>query len=230
MLSLFLPRRCPICERLLLPQEEVVCLRCIGTLPRVHAEMPGNEVERRLFGRVDFVHATAFCYYSHSSRIGSLIRQSKFSDRPWLNARLTRVFLADLRFAATESGVAGWPYDIDVIVPIPIHPLRLILRGYSQVMPIAEELSQAWRLPIETRCLYKTRYTGSQVGNSGRERLHNIEKSFGVRHAERLQSRHVLLIDDVITTGYTIMAAADALKAAVPDVRISVLALSFAKS
>lgn len=229
MLNLFLPRRCPYCGNTLLPQEEGVCLRCLAILPRVRAELPDNEVERRLFGRFPLEHATSFCYYGLKEPFGGIIRQSKFADRPWTNTQVTRIFVQELRLAAEQKGVAGWPYDIDVIVPIPLHPLRLLRRGYNQSVAIAEALTEAWAIPIETRCLYKRHYTTSQVGLSGTERLRNEEKTFAVRHPERLASQHVLLVDDVLTTGATVVAAADALLESVQDVRLSVLTLAFAK-
>ena len=230
MLRLILPRRCACCQRSLLPQEESVCLACLPLLPRVRAEQPGNEVERRLFGRVPFQHATSFCYYAGSESFSHIIRQSKFDDRPWLNARMTRLFVRELQMSADASGVPGWPYDVDVIVPIPLHTLRLLSRGYNQSVAIAQELSRAWHLPLETRCLYKSRYTTSQVGLTGHDRLRHEEGSFAVRRPELLASRHVLLVDDVLTTGATLVAASDALLEAVEGVRISVLTLSFARS
>jgi len=213
----------------MLPQEEGVCLRCLAILPRVRAELPDNEVERRLFGRFPLEHATSFCYYGQQEPFGGIIRQAKFADRPWVNTQVTHVFVQELQLAADEKGVAGWPYDIDVIVPIPLHFLRLLQRGYNQSIAIAETLVEMWQIPMETRCLYKRRYTRSQIGLSGEERLHHEDKTFAVRHPERLASKHVLLVDDVLTTGATIVAAADALLESVPDVRISVLTLAFAK-
>lgn len=209
----------------MLPQEQGVCLRCLAELPRVHAEGPNNEVERRLFGRIPFEHTTSFCYYSTEGAFGGIIRRAKYGQQPWYNAHLTRLFVQEMNL----SPESGWPYDIDVIVPVPLHPFRLLLRGYNQVMPIVETLSEAWHLPLQTRCLYKRRYTTTQVGLSAQERRHHEEDSFGVRHPERLAGRHVLLVDDVLTTGATLMAASDALLAAVPGIRISILTLSLAR-
>lgn len=230
MIDLILPRFCPYCGRTMLPSEQGVCLSCLAVLPRVRAELPGNEVERRLFGRFAFQHATSFCYYGQTEPFGSIIRQAKFTDRPWLNSHLTRIFVQELQLSAHTSGQPGWPYDIDVIVPVPLHPLRLLMRGYNQSMPIAETLAQAWGLPLQTRCLVKSRYTSSQVGLTGRQRRQHEAGTFAVRHPELLASCHVLLVDDVLTTGATIQAAADALLAAVANVRISVLTLALAKS
>ena len=229
MLSLILPRRCPYCDRTMLPQEEGVCLRCLPLLPRVHAELPNNDVEHRLFGQFPFEHATSFCYYGQKEPFGNILRQSKFHDRPWLNAWATRLFVQELQMVADTKGVEGWPYDIDVIVPVPLHPFRSLWRGYNQCAGIIDVLSRFWHISVETRCLYKRRHTRSQVGLSGEERYWNVANSFGVRHPERLASRHILIVDDVLTTGSTMVAVADALIQAVPDVRLSVFTLAFAR-
>ena len=229
MLNLILPRRCPYCDSSLLPQEEGVCLRCLPLLPRVHAEYPNNDVERRLFGRFPFEHATAYCYYGQKEPFGAILRQSKFNDRPWLNSWATRLFVQELQMAADARGGEGWPYDIDVIVPIPLHPFRLLMRGYNQCAGIVEVLTEAWHIPLESGCLRKQRYTHSQIGLSNEERLRNVDGSFTVRHPERLAGKHVLIVDDVLTTGSTMVAAADALLQSVPGVRLSVLTLAFSR-
>ena len=144
-----------------------MCLRCLPLLPRVHAEQPNNDVERRLFGRFPFEHATSFCYYGQKEPFGNIIRQSKFHDRPWLNAWATRLFVQELQLAADERGGEGWPYDIDVIVPVPLHPFRSLWRGYNQCAGIVEVLKRAWHLPLETHCLYKPHY-GLHDGGSCR--------------------------------------------------------------
>lgn len=223
MFSFLFPRVCPCCQRPLLPDETPVCLRCLAALPRIHAELPDNMVEARLVGQFPFEHATSFCYYSHDGILSNALKQAKYQSRPWVNARLTQLFLQELALVQSP-----WPYDIDCIVPVPVHWTRLLSRGYNQTMAIAETLHEAWHLPVESHCLKKRRATRSQVGQGREERLRGIQGSFSVSHPERLANRHVLLVDDVLTTGATISSAADVLLASVPGIRISVLTLAMA--
>lgn len=221
LIDFFFPRRCAMCGHLLLEGEETLCLTCQTQLPRVYAAKPGNEVENRLFGRIAYQHATSFCYYNKEGDFARLMKSAKYGDKPWVNAHLARLFAAELN-------AAGWPYDIDMIVPVPVHWLRRLKRGYNQSEPIARALGELWQLPVETGCLYKKRYTRSQVGRNREERIAAGRESFGVKHPERLRNRHVLLVDDVFTTGSTLESCAAVLEQ-IEGLRLSVLTLGIVK-
>lgn len=162
-----------------------------------------------------------------------LLIKAKFSDKPWINAYLTRLMLPELERK-------GWPYDIDAIIPVPQHWLRMLSRGYNQVTPIAEELSRAWCLPILANCLYRRRYVRSQIGLSHEDRLQHLDGVFAVRNTELITNLpshrlpgynpsappHILLVDDVFTTGTTVYSAQDALVSAIPGIRITILTLA----
>lgn len=218
---LLFPKICPCCQHTLLPGEDPLCLKCLSALPRIHAEFPDNAVEARMVGQFVFEHGTSFCYYSHEGLMAQALTQAKYKDRPWIDADLTRLFVQELALAQSS-----WPYDIDVIVPIPIHWSRLFSRGYNQSMAIAEALHDAWHLPIESHCLKKKYTSHNQVGLGREERLRSVVNTFYVSDANLLKDKHVLLVDDVLTTGATVVAAADALLANVSGVRISFLTLA----
>ena len=198
-----------------------MCLHCLARLPRVHGEVKGNEAENRMFGRIPYEHGTSFCYYSSNGMMSKIIRKAKFYGQPWLNSQVTHHFVHELQAASSQ-----WPFDIDCIVPIPVHWVKRLTRGYNQSVAIAEALADEWKLPVVYDCLFKKRFTTSQVGLRREERLQHEEGSFSVRHPELLAHRHILLVDDVLTTGATLVAAYDALQASVPEIRISFLTLS----
>lgn len=214
-----LPRACYGCGSLLQEGDDGLCLACRMAIPYIDSSHPHNAFANAMVGAVAFEHATALCYYHRESAVSRYITGAKYRVQPDINACLTRILLQHL------AG-SDWPHDIDVIVPIPVHWLRRLQRGYNQVRIVAETLGKKWHLPVDEGCLYRHIYDRSQVGRSGTERTKRRTDIFGVRHAERLAGRHILLVDDVCTTGNTLTQAADTLRASVPGIRISLLTLA----
>lgn len=209
---------CAICHRELVNGERFLCLDCLMHLPRIHGDAEQNHLWGKLCGQIPFQHATSFCYYQKGDGLAGLIASAKYGHKPWINTQLTRIFLQELEGSA-------WPYDIDLIVPVPVHWVRLLMRGYNQVSPIVRSLSEFWHLPVVNNCLYRNHYVHSQVGSTREERIVAESGSFSVRNAHRLEGRHILLVDDVCTTGSTIVACADVLLR-IPGVRVSFLTLA----
>ena len=122
-----------------------------------------------------------------------------------------------------ESGL----YDgIDVVVPLPLHPFKRCRRGYNQSEYLAEGIAAELGVPVDRQSVRRRRNTASQALKSRRERAANVEGAFAVRRPERLAGRHILLVDDVMTTGSTLLACASEILRAVPGCRISLAALA----
>lgn len=208
---------CVYCHRELVPGEETICMHCLMRLPVVNSASEQNPLWSLLAGQVRFCYATTLAYYQPHDAFAYLIQESKFRDRPYVNAFLTRLLLQQLEGS-------GWPYDVDVIVPVPVHWRRMLKRGYNQVSPIVHTLSEAWNIPYEKRCLRRGRYVKSQLKANKDSRRTNEIGAFVIAQPYRLKGKHVLLIDDVCTTGSTLLACADALLS-VEGVRVSFLTL-----
>ena len=133
------------------------------------------------------------------------------------------------RFMAAELSATGFFSDVDVIVPVPLHPRKQKVRGYNQSECIARGVSSVTGISMDTASVVRTRHTETQTRKSSYERWENVDGIFCLRRADAFVGKHVLIIDDVLTTGATITACADALRK-VDGVRISVLTLAVADS
>lgn len=219
--KLFFPSCCLICGKRLLGGEEHLCCRCLSGLPRTRMHLQKeNEVEKCLWGKIPFERATAYWYYTKGGDVRKLLFELKYYG----NVRLGR-FLG--RCVARELLPSGFFADVDGIVPVPLHPRKLKERGYNQSSLLAEGISAITHIPLYEGMLIRKRYTETQTRKGNYERWLNVEDMFECISCEGFRGKHVLLIDDVLTTGATLVACADALKQ-IPDLRISVLTLALA--
>lgn len=210
--------RCLICHKELIEGEDTVCLECLSRFPLVESAVEENPLFKTFCGQVSFEHATTLAYYQPGDHFSKIIRRAKFGNWPQGNAYLAHLLVEQLQ----ES---SWPYDIDLIMPVPVHWLRFLMRGYNQVTPIVRTLSQEWHIPLETGCLRRSHYVRSQLRSSADERKKNQQSAFRINHPERLAGKHILLVDDVCTSGATLLACSDLLLQ-IPGVRVSFLTLA----
>lgn len=219
---LFYPTLCEGCRRPLVGTEEVLCLSCAAELPETgyHA-MPGNQTELCFAGRIPFVRATSYAWFTPDGLLQHLLHGLKYRGQ-----RKTGVFLAS-RFAQNLKET-NWMQGVDLLVPVPLHPSRQASRGYNQSMVIAETLGQQLGIPASDTVLHRTRNTDSQTHKTRTERAANISGAFAA-NLEMIAGKHIVIIDDVLTTGATIEACANALLAA-PNVKISIATIGIAVS
>jgi ComF family protein len=217
--GLFFPDYCAGCGKLLLKQEQSICLYCILKLPRTHMhDEIDNYVERLFWGRTNVVSATAFLRMPRHGVVHRLIHELKYRDNEQVGEYLGNLFAQDLSTSERMS-------DFDVVIPVPLHPAKERWRGYNQSYSIAKGLAQGLNVTAEADVLLRHSHTESQTRKSRYSRWQNVHGLFGVTQNNKLEHRHVLLVDDVITTGATLEACANALLA-VKGVRVSIAALA----
>lgn len=215
------PDACEICGRSLTECEDTICLECDINLPRANIHLnPDNRISQRLARLIPQCPVASWFIYESGEPQHELIHQIKYHNRPSLGEKLGQ------RFAKEIQG-DGFFDDIDLILYVPMHWLKFARRGYNQSYMIARGVSRQTNIPIG-RNLIATRSHSTQTAHTGLERSANVIDSVGVTHPEQIRSRHVLIVDDVITTGSTIEASVRAALTASPSA-ISVLSLGITR-
>lgn len=222
LLDLFYPRLCVVCGRRLQEGERHLCLHCIQHLPRTQFHREESQPMEQLFrGKIDADFAVSFFHTSPRSEYRTLLHHIKYRDGKECARYLGRLY-------AEELAADGVLQHIDLIVPVPLHRHRLRKRGYNQSEWIARGLSDATGIPVDTASLLRRKANPSQTRLSLYERWLNTRSIFALREGCDLQGRHVLLVDDIVTTGATLLACAETLQAAHPA-GIALLTLSIAR-
>ena len=221
LLHLFFPKLCMLCQTPLVGGEDHICLKCLCDLPRTgHNFLEENPATYLFGGKVPVYHEAAFLHYEKGGHVQQLIHSLKYHDNREIGFRLGR--MAGLRYQ--KAILSDRP---DLLLPVPLHPKKRKQRGYNQSEWIARGLNTLLKLPIDTTSLRRTKETETQTHKQTYDRWLNMQDIFSVVDREALAGKHILLIDDVITTGSTIGACAEALLT-IPGVRVSVLAIAMA--
>lgn len=215
ILNLFFPRVCAACGETLLKDEQTVCLKCRYTLPRTGYELnPNNPVAQSFYGRVPFHAVTSCFFFAKSGKVQHLIHQLKYKGNKEAGFFLGQQIGESIKEAPLFQG-------IDYLIPVPLHPKREKQRGYNQSLMIAQGIHETTRIAIGDKYLVRVVYTDTQTHKSAEERFKNVKDIFEVQYAEELEGKHVLLIDDVLTTGATLESCAHQLES-IPGIKISV--------
>ena len=224
LLDLISPRVCVVCDNRLTITEETICSRCNFHLPRTgFGKAPyDNEMAKLFWAQIPIERAAALFYYEAHSETANIIYMLKYKNHPEIGGVMGRM-------TAKELQINGFFDGIDGIVPVPLAKKRLHQRGYNQSMEIAKGVSEITGLPIYNKVVRRNAFEGSQTNKGRWERNENVEKVFELIDSESVRGKHLLIIDDVVTTGATIIACTKELVKA-GDVKVSVLTLGFAKS
>ncbi len=242
LFDLILPDTCMVCGRQLVPMEKVCCTACTIDMPFTHYKgCEGNPIERMFWGKIPIVHANAYLHYYPHTAYAQLIKELKYNNRPNIGIYLGRLIATDLLDT-------NFFKDIDYIIPVPLALIRQLSRGYNQSERIAKGVQQITKIPIDTKSVQRKRGNKKQTKTHKTERHENVKDIFSLTIAceankqvnlsplqnlipikkeikttsHPLENKHILLVDDVITTGATLLSCAKAL-AVIPGIRISIL-------
>ena len=203
------------------PGEEVICVRCQADLPRVRTvSFEENDIARIFWGLVPIEKGISFFHYAPHSPYSRILFELKYHDHPEVGKTMGRMMAEELKATSFFDG-------IDLIVPIPLSRKKERQRGYNQSDWIAWGISEATGIPTDTTSVVRTKSNPSQTTLDHRQRRDNVRDIFAVRHPGSLEGRHILLVDDVITTGATMLSCAETIARAC-RVRFSVLSLAWA--
>lgn len=218
--NLFYPELCFVCDKTLTKHEFHVCIACRMDLPITNfTANKANEVEISFYGRIPVLNATSLLFYNRRGNVQKLIHQLKYKNQQQIGS-----FLGN--WLGEEILLSDRFNNIDYIIPVPLHPRKLKKRGYNQVTTFGLNLSEKLKIPYLENKLISVSKSNTQTLKSRLERSINVEEKFQLADHELFKNKHVLLIDDVITTGATLEACCIALMQS-QNIKISIATMAF---
>lgn len=221
LLHIAFPHLCQRCGTDVLNTSDQLCPQCIIALPKTSFELfPDNPIEHYFWGRLDLVSATAQYYFTKDSGMQHLMHVFKYQRNQALGMFLGKLMGQSLLAAPRFSGV-------DALVPLPLFKSKERARGFNQATVLCKGISEAWGKPVWTDVVIRTEHTESQTKKNRIERWQNMRHRFEIINEEKIRGKHLLLVDDVVTTGATLEACGNEILQA-EDTRLSVATLCLA--
>jgi len=200
-LNLFFPDLCVVCDSRLSEGERHICTDCLLLLPKTNFHLQSdNRLEEFFAGRIPFERIAAYAYFIKGGSIQHIIHELKYKRNPKIGQFIGKLCGEQLKGSDFIS-------SIDLIIPIPLHPKREKQRGYNQSLEICKGISETTGIPVNHTTLIRKINNQSQTKNSRFDRWKNVEDIFSLTDPEKFRNKHILIVDDIITTGSTIESA-----------------------
>ncbi len=218
--NLFYPNLCAVCENRLIVREKTLCTICRHDLPLINYESySNNKITEIFYGKIPIEKAISFLYFRKKGKVKEIIHQLKYKGNEEIGTFIGSWFGEILK----ENNIFN---DVDYIIPVPLHNKRFKQRGYNQVSKFGECLSELLNIPFKEKILLRTSSTNTQTFKERFERFKNLETKFLLTDINLFKNKHILLIDDVITTGATLEACSKELLKT-KGIKISIATMAF---
>lgn len=220
-IALIFPNVCAACGKSLFRKEHSICTLCAYQLPRTNFHKDNdNPIAKIFWGRINIHSAGAFYSFGKGGKVQQLVHQLKYKGQKEIGVSLGKLYGFDLRKSGNFE-------TVDTIIPVPLHAKRKRQRGYNQSEFFATGLSESMKVVTDFKTLFRALESDTQTKRSRFSRWKNVESVFQLRNSKKLEGKHILLVDDVITTGATLEACAQVLLR-VPGVKVSVATIAYA--
>lgn len=220
-IALIYPRHCVACESSLYKHEEQVCNYCFINLPKTNFhESDKNLVDILFYGRTPVKFASSFYLFTKKGGIQKILHSIKYKQNKKLAVLVGQWFANDLKNEPLIN-------TADFIVPVPLHSKKMKARGFNQSEEFGKGLANGLKVPLNTSVLMRLGFTDTQTKKSKYERWENVEDKFELTNVEEFRNKHIIIVDDVITTGATIEACCAILQQ-IEGIQISVLSIAYA--
>lgn len=220
-LGLFFPSLCAACGSYLVKGERIVCLTCLHDLPFTDFHLqPDNAIAKRFWGKVEVKAATSLLHFQKGNKVQQLVHQLKYNGRDDVGEYLGQLLGRQLNGTALYG-------DVALVVPVPLHWRKKLKRGYNQSACFADGIATAMGIETTNQLLQRARHTQTQTKKTREERWLNVKDVFVLVNPEQYTGKHILLVDDVVTTGATLEACAQQLLQ-IPGAKVSIATIAVA--
>jgi ComF family protein len=219
--ALIFPKICVSCGKSLFKNEQTICTFCAYHLPKTNFHLAvDNPIEKIFWGRVQLHSAAAFYEFNKGGKVQHLIHQLKYKGQKEIGNTLGKLYGFDLKLNDRFN-------TVNIIIPVPLHEKKKKKRGYNQSDCFAEGLAQSMEVDVDLKILYRIANSETQTKKSRFNRWQNVESIFKLNNTSTLEGKHILLVDDVVTTGATLEACAQVLLQ-IPNTKLSIVTIAYA--